>query len=486
LDKAEQLYEVVDSDEGRARVACQRGKALFIQENLDDARAEFQRAAQLLPPAAGELQLAEILIEIGQIELLTGHPDAAAARLESAAVLARDAGDLGSLCHALTAQGARRYLMGDLAEAERMLREAVDLARQLENDPLLLSPLNNLAGVLAYQGRLDEAGALFAESSQLAERLGNASQAVLARLYLSDIQYQRGEMDQAIASYEAILEREEVGRVKRLTTWAHLGLAEIHERRGRLSDALDAATLALEIAREEGYRDIEGTALARRGQLLGDLVRTGEAMPEIELAEKIATAPGAGLNDLAARAMIARAVTRANAGDWRPALADAKSVDAMKGAGTPAILAESLSLACEGLLGTDRPAEAGATCKRAVGLARVPLAIRAEARALWAAALARSGEPGRAQDEALAALEAARAMDLWIPMARAAAVLVGLPADLPPERMGEIGDMGRTSLRSFLAAIPDADRDRVRRRDDLRDLEAALGAEDSREAAAED
>jgi hypothetical protein len=100
-------------------------------------------------------------------------------------------------------------------------------------------------------------------------------------------------------------------------------------------------------------------------------------------------------------------------------------------------------------------------------LERIPRTQQVAAGALLAEALAGAGEPTKARDAALDALNDAGAMGLLEPALRAAAVLLALPQGARPEDVESIRVRGREALERYVKSAPAEDREAVRRRSDV-------------------
>jgi hypothetical protein len=162
-------------------------------------------------------------------------------------------------------------------------------------------------------------------------------------------------------------------------------------------------------------------------------------------------------------------------GEWREAERHLeKAVDAGLASGAVGLEVPARVLASEAALRLGRPGQAVSQARKALEHPRALADERSEARAALAAALAASGEASAAAGEARRALDEAEAMGLLLVAARAAQVLVSLPAPGRPVDVEAIRDRGRRALEGYLAGAPEDRRSLVRKRSDLSDLFTAL------------
>jgi tetratricopeptide (TPR) repeat protein len=477
LAEAERLAEMVESPLGVARAYYVRGHAYTTREQFDDATREYREALVRLEAEESELLVAQALQGLTLVALMTGRTAEIGSLLDETAAAARAAGDLGLACRAVSRRGAQHFLAGEHAEAEVAFREAIDTARRLENDTLLLPPLSNLGSMLAYLGRREEARPQLDAAVALARTLGRRKTEFKSLRQLADIDYQLGNVRESTASYQRILERSEQGEdLDRGTAWTHLNLAEIRARTDGLQPALTSAASAIAIARRLGLQDLLGYGLVFRSQSLAAMGKTDEAEAALAEARTIADEAGSGLEDLAARCTLARGVLDGFAGRWEAALEQADRTLAHAGGRGPMIAVGAQTLACRALTENGNLPKATERCAAGAAMEEASLPDRVAVASLLGVALQRAGRSEQATEEARRVFEQAESMQLLLPLARAAVVL--LETD-PEVDAAAVRQEGRRALDRYFNAAPEEGREALRERHDLDELNKVLAVEGS-------
>ncbi|MCU0231388.1 MAG: serine/threonine-protein kinase [Acidobacteria bacterium] len=460
LGEADRIFRLIQSEEGVALVAMQRGAVHFEQHRFDDALAAYAEATQGLEAAGRTVLAAETEVAAAEVEIQRGQPQAAGDRLHRAEATAEATGNLGLRARVLKDRAAAYYLAGDATRAEALFADSVALARQLQNDQLLLPPLYNLASVLCYAGRLDEAQPLVSETIGLARSLDRPDWAVSALILDASIRYQSGDLVGATESYQAVVRSADTSGPGNDVAWAHAGLADIYLDQGRLAAALASSRASREAFQALSLQAWEGYALVREANVLVVLGRGREAEPLLAAAERSAAADE-GVEELLTRSAVVRAAIELEAGDARAARRDAERALRTPAAAAPGVGQLALVAVCEAQLARD-PARAVDPCRRAAEIRGGTPSISAGARALLAEALAGARRETEARTEATAALAAAERLGLSLATARAAAVLVSLPPPLQPPDAQDLRRRGLVALGAYLDAAPEEDRESLR------------------------
>jgi tetratricopeptide (TPR) repeat protein len=128
--KAEEHFSMLDWKLGAAWAQMNRGIVLLEKRELDGARAAFEAAlARLDPVTNADVDRANVLNELAQVERVSGRSPRALARLEEARSLLGPDGP--ALVRATNHRETGRALTGgEPARAERELREAMQLFRE--------------------------------------------------------------------------------------------------------------------------------------------------------------------------------------------------------------------------------------------------------------------------------------------------------------------------------------------------------------------
>jgi tetratricopeptide (TPR) repeat protein/predicted Ser/Thr protein kinase len=477
LDEAERLYRLLESEEGLAEVDYLRGLILIDLERFREAHLRLEEAARRFAEAGSEPRVAKVLLEAGKSDIVRGEVQAAQAKLSRAYEIAQRYGDLGLVFRAKAFEGAQRYQQGDLESAETLLEEAIDLGLRLENDWVVYSQFN-LGSLLNYLGRLDEARTVIAASLNSAKEMGREDVYQGAARTLADIDYQMGNLDLAVAAYEEMIRSAAGLPPDRSSTRPHLRLTQLYERRGEPDRALAEADRAVQDYRGLDLRGDLGYALLGRARVHGMLGRRDDARRDLLEAREIATAPGAGLEDLEARCDIAKAGLEADDGNWDLAHAFAERALAAPGLGSPEGRVLALELLCREALALAL-SDAVGRCDAAANLERTPAADRVHAAALLGEALWKAGRNPAAREVATEAFRDANRMTLNLPVARSAAVLVSLTDEAGGTDADAIRDSGRRALERFHDSATAAGGEGVRNRQPFVWLRSVLGELDS-------
>jgi tetratricopeptide (TPR) repeat protein len=472
LDKAEQLYRMLENDEGLAEVDYLRGLILIDLGRFAEAQARLDEAARRFREAGSEPLVAKVLLEAGKSEILRGEVRAAEPKLARAYEIAQRFGNLEMVFRAKSFEGAQRYLKGDFEAARARLEEAVALGLQLENDWVVYAQAN-LGSLLNYMGLLDEARPLLASAVARAREIGREDAQQLAERQLADIDYQLGDLDAAIEAYERLIRAADGGRLDQASVRPHQRLAQIYERRGEPDRALAAADRAV-----HGYRTLDlagdlGYALLWRVRAHLLLGLHDQAVRDLAEVRKIATAPDMGLEDLAAKCEIVEAMLAADRGQWEEAKAKAQRAAELTSSELPVDRGLAFEVLCRAALAT-AISEAPERCSAAVELPRIPAANRAHAAALLSEALWRAGRLAAAGEVAADAFGEAQRMNLHLPLARSAVVRISLQDGASGAELQQIRQAGQQALSRFLSSAFAAGGDGVSDRQEIRWMQSVL------------
>ncbi|WP_141714165.1 tetratricopeptide repeat protein [Micromonospora inyonensis] len=157
-DEALELVRQLDAYEEVADLHCRRAERLLRAGDADAARAEYERAVDLVRRGGMSTTAAQIAWGLGEVARLAG--DLAEARRWQTETLARvSAGwtDAEVRVAALTALGRVAQAGDDPAEARRRHREALDAALRRHNGSTDADAAEGLAGVLLAEGAAERA-----------------------------------------------------------------------------------------------------------------------------------------------------------------------------------------------------------------------------------------------------------------------------------------------------------------------------------------
>lgn len=166
--RAEEHFSTLDWKLGAAWAQMNRGIVLLEKRDLDGARAAFETAlARLEPVPNAEVDRANVLNELAQVERLSGRPERARARLDEARSLLGPAGP--AIVRATNYRETGRVLLTkEPALAERELRDAMDLFREAGAMRETASTARELARLLRDRRKQKEALAVLEEGLEAA------------------------------------------------------------------------------------------------------------------------------------------------------------------------------------------------------------------------------------------------------------------------------------------------------------------------------
>jgi tetratricopeptide (TPR) repeat protein len=479
LDRAEELFALVNSTGGVARTMARRALVEWSRGNNEAAARGYREAAEAFdragmegPAANASSNHADVLLEIGDLAT-------AQAIYDRSVAVYRRAGNLRGVAHDLTGLGYVYTYGGDYGKAEAAFREALEQADELKNPALTVAPITNLAGILIYTNRIGE-GRRIAERALEVSRLqrDRASEATLLTL-LADVDFQRGKLTDSEQAYLDLIElAESPGGVSENLIWALMGITEVQKTLGDLAGALEHGDRAVDLAGDLGNPQNLGYVLFARAQVHGELADRERAERDLSAAEQAALKTGQELPDLDAKIDLARAALDASDEKWETALEHVERARAFfSQAQSLGSLAESLALKSEIALGQGDATEADRLALRVITEEGAPAVVRTHARLTHARALRALQRFDEAAEVGLHALDEAEAMGAVLPAAMAASILVSLPPGSQPSDVEVVRARGSRALESYLGKVPENRRQAQLERRDVRDAAELLAAE---------
>jgi tetratricopeptide (TPR) repeat protein len=309
---------------------------LRLTGRIDEARAECRTALERARAVGDRDAEAAALRETGILGDSAGVEDPLAAALE----IFRDLGDARGELETLTAMGVSAESEGRTEDAARFFADCLDLAARVGDDGRAASSMAHLAVVRALAGQHTEAGELTELAENIAVQTGNGR--LMAELvgHRAHLLRMSGNVAQAIpllqrsaraqeaagASVDLVNLRVRLGHALMLCgrwqeAFQHLklvaeaprdtagayhkasalrSLAVLYSRQQLTDEALEAARLALELARETGSAREEMDCIVTIGNVLARADQWADAAIEYERAAPIA----ADLRDMQTMATI--------------------------------------------------------------------------------------------------------------------------------------------------------------------------------------
>lgn len=286
-----------------AQEAMDRAEALragWIHASLQQAIAEYEKAAQLWTSASDFANASQATLNSGDVYFLFSDYNEALKRFQQAEALARSGGDWLGEAKALSRMGRLQSFIGKNELAQQQLTKALDLFKQHESDRSASATtaygeaLSNLAEVNYAKGDFVKSREQFKTALEILQndRKGEAR----VRLFNGYIAGSLGELEKAVTEINRALElyrevNDKIGEALALTA---LGLSYSHK--GENDRATEVHRNAIEIFRTVGNRHSEAISHNALGQSYERVSQYQLAMSEYEQAlrlfEEIGTVDG--------------------------------------------------------------------------------------------------------------------------------------------------------------------------------------------------
>ena len=279
------LEEAVQADPRFAAAVLRLGRLLSYQGDKDKRAMPILFWAQSLFRELGDRSgQAEALTSLARLALT---PEAREARLMEALELARASGDTDTEAFVLDRLGAVKYRKGDATGAESLHLEALKLLRLSGYRRLMPSVLVNLGNIAKMRGDAAEARRRYLEAKDAAEFPGGLGHRATALNNLAILEMDVGQPEAAEKAVEGVLAIREKLQDADGVARAQLNLGIAAQMQGQVGDARDHFNAALAKAAAIPFRELEGKAHFRLGDLLRSQGRVREALPDLEEARNI-------------------------------------------------------------------------------------------------------------------------------------------------------------------------------------------------------
>ena len=225
-----------------ARVIAEQASWLIIRGDLEQAEQLFREAHQMFAAGGSELEVANVMGEIGEIAYQRGdYDEALRIRHEIQLPAYERLGNTGAAAITWGKIADIAYQRGDYDEALRIRHEIqLPAYERLGNTRSAAITWGKIADIAYHRGDYDEALRIRQEVELPAfERLGDTRSAAITWRDIADIAYQRGNYDEALRIYhESVLPAfERLGDARETAiTWGKV--ADISHRRGDYDEAL--------------------------------------------------------------------------------------------------------------------------------------------------------------------------------------------------------------------------------------------------------
>ncbi len=235
-----------------------------------ESRAHLEAALAIAREVSDRHLEAQLLGDLGGMQVSQDHMEAGSVYLEMALEAARAVGDRHLECNTLNTLSVTRRGQGRMAEARSSSELALEVARSAGYRRLEGIVLSNLGLVFQDQGHTEEARAHYEAALVVHHEVGNQRFAGNAHSNLGGLGYDQGQMEEARTHLEAalVIHRETGARFSEGIVLINLGLLC---RTQELTDEARAHfEAALAIEREVGNRRLEGIIIAALGRLHQD------------------------------------------------------------------------------------------------------------------------------------------------------------------------------------------------------------------------
>lgn len=252
--KAEDLYDKLSNEEGRAEVSYQRGTLVAKSNKLPEARKHLDEALDIALKAKNEYQVVKTKLQLSALS----------------------------------------YAQGDTLTATGLATEAINRATNSRIQYLATGGLIDLGYALMYQGNLNEAGNRLRQALEFAVRDKSRSNEARATLGLGALSRQQGNPEDAIQLIEkALAFYKEAGYPKETST-ALIELAGAHSDKGDVEIAMQTFEEQLRVASELGDLAQLASVHSSLGALLGvEQEKYPEGLAHVDESYRINTLRGA-------------------------------------------------------------------------------------------------------------------------------------------------------------------------------------------------
>jgi predicted ATPase/class 3 adenylate cyclase len=185
------------SDDVRAEAMYTAARQAAAQSDLDAEKPLLESALALFRELDRPRDVAQVIAQLGWIELQQGHADRAQALCEEALAIARETGDIRATSAALNHLADVFSTQDDHQRALAAHEEALTLRRTLD-DPLLIADSTYNLGISAFEdGDVSRARDAFEESLVLASELGDLLHMAAAGFMLAELDLLAGDVERA-------------------------------------------------------------------------------------------------------------------------------------------------------------------------------------------------------------------------------------------------------------------------------------------------
>ena len=281
----------------RSRVLIDLGDLRLLTDDYPGATRDLQEALRLCRELGDRHGQAAVLLWLGNLRRMTSDYLGAAADLQGARHMCRELGDRLGESTALMRLGYVRRVIGDYLGAEQAALAALHLYRQLGDRPGQGNALCHLGAVRALTGDFAAAIHDLQDGLDLCRALDDRLRQGNALLQLGKARSMTGDYPAALRDFQEALKLYRSLGVRPNEGGALAACADVTAATGDYERALTLYHNALDIARHTGQLDDEAVALEGIGEchLRTDRTQTGTAYlsQALDLFQRVARSPDA-------------------------------------------------------------------------------------------------------------------------------------------------------------------------------------------------
>ena len=275
LEKNDQLKKARDSYQEATRLAPQEaaaflrlGVACGEQQDFSCAFEAFQTAESLYQALSNHEGVTEVFYQRGFLLLDQGKPAEAGTELEKALQLTKTTGNLPQQIRVLQALSSGAAFEGNIVRAKQQATDAINLARNNGVENQVTSGLIWLGNAFLFRGDYSDAEAYYQQGLELAQRDKLRLNEAWARRQLGSLRSLQHKNEEALPYIEQALAFYEQGSYHHWTSLTLIILGRVHRDKGDYEAALKTFNQLLQLGTQLGDQLQQGLAHVDIGNVL--------------------------------------------------------------------------------------------------------------------------------------------------------------------------------------------------------------------------
>jgi len=367
-EKAEELFQQINSREGQTEVLLHRGSLSCDESRFAEARTHLQQAYAIAERNQSELQKINVLIELGRVAFSAGATEEAESYQKRAVEFAQQSRLEPPTVRSLITLGNTLVPAGKYGEAQKHYYLALDIAKRARSAYLEALTNTSLATLRIKELKTDEGLRLAEDALKVFENGKYGNNVIVCLSLIGRARRRKGDYDGARKALEQRLSLAESAGNQRQTASSYGDLAMVFFEQDRLPEAKERFERSYEIYRRLDDKLNLAYNLMNRGNLMGRLGDYSQA--EALLNEAAALAADKKYTAVSVEVELIRAqisLSQDRFGDARTGARNVLKQSAFKGEGVPIQATYTLGRA-QARLGAK--AEAQNLCQESVRLAK--------------------------------------------------------------------------------------------------------------------